>query len=706
MKNSKVKSPLNAAMVFSVAAILAAIGAALFFLVLNYLPIKKGLVHWDTLPLGELSTTGAMYLYYPDSSELSMFDDQGKKVLKILFNKAPDIYNGAGFAGDFGIPPDSELVILWRREGDMGQTLIHLLDHSPPSPSGKTTEYWLFQTQDPMETWTTSKIPLTAFDRNSYQSEGAPDDGKIDTKGKIEIQFSYPGTSEVTIYIKEIYFFWEAPSRWFLIAMFLIWLLPLGLNLYQVVNLSPLLFDAVKQRDFWLNLAASTGLFIHCLYFCFINSLEKLPAHHFVIIVPLITGALIFFRTRFPLKIQGLHFLIPAVIIWAFPYPWDFTSLTLLFVSAYLPVINRNLFERLVPIVLFLVMLIIKPPGHDVLDYLPFGYLLVLPAIPSIIRFIRDDQIDYLEHKRALALYHGILNNTNEAMLVTSTELAILGYNQGFLAWIRFVGVLKDGVSLYNILPEIIPVSWFKLTDPEKKILEHKVVLIEGSTTDHYLIRRYLIEDKGDAYGYLWMITKVTSLELLKEELRQANDELHRLSVSDSLTGLYNRRQFDESLQKEWWRCRRQKRYLTLVIADIDFFKQYNDHFGHQAGDECLKRVARIWEQGAQRSMDLAARIGGEEFAFILPETDAQGVLEDLKRVQNFLAKEAIEHPKSSVSKAVTLSMGFVTLVPHKELSTDDIFRAADEALYQAKKGGRNRIVQSMVDAKIMFENP
>ncbi len=172
-------------------------------------------------------------------------------------------------------------------------------------------------------------------------------------------------------------------------------------------------------------------------------------------------------------------------------------------------------------------------------------------------------------------------------------------------------------------------------------------------------------------------------------------ETLRHLSVVDSLTGLANRRAFDETLEREWRRAQRVKAPLSLLMADLDFFKAYNDTQGHQAGDECLRRVAEALKSGLRRPGDLAARWGGEEFALLLPHTHAQGAAQLAGHLRACVEALGLAHPRSSVAPMVTLSVGAATLVPERGGSPGELVSRADEALYQAKALGRNQVRQA-----------
>ncbi|MEM6252666.1 MAG: diguanylate cyclase [Cyanobacteria bacterium P01_D01_bin.156] len=179
---------------------------------------------------------------------------------------------------------------------------------------------------------------------------------------------------------------------------------------------------------------------------------------------------------------------------------------------------------------------------------------------------------------------------------------------------------------------------------------------------------------------------------LLYKALQQDNHHLKSLALTDSLTSLANRRQFDSYFTTEWHRLAREKQPLTLILCDIDYFKLYNDDYGHPTGDICLTQVSRVLTRCTRRPADLVARYGGEEFAVVLPNTDTPGGHNVAFKIRQQLAAENIPHKTSKVSEAVTLTMGIATIIPNHHRSSHDLLQAADLALYHAKQQGRDRI--------------
>jgi two-component system chemotaxis family response regulator WspR len=188
------------------------------------------------------------------------------------------------------------------------------------------------------------------------------------------------------------------------------------------------------------------------------------------------------------------------------------------------------------------------------------------------------------------------------------------------------------------------------------------------------------------------------ALEESREQLAEANRTLQKLSSLDGLTGIANRRTFDETLTKEWNRAVRDQKTLGLIMLDIDFFKLYNDHYGHQGGDDCLKKVAKGLESATNRDADFLARYGGEEFSAILPDTDIQGAVKVAEEMRLAIQSLHIEHAKSKVSDIVSISIGVASIVPQNNTEPEILIAAADQALYKAKEDGRNRVMAAQSD--------
>lgn len=187
------------------------------------------------------------------------------------------------------------------------------------------------------------------------------------------------------------------------------------------------------------------------------------------------------------------------------------------------------------------------------------------------------------------------------------------------------------------------------------------------------------------------------SFNLMATRVREIIQELHRISAQDGLTGIANRRSFNQALEREWLRAMRQQTPLSALLIDIDYFKQYNDHYGHQAGDECLKNIASSLSLAVLRPTDMVARYGGEEFVLLLPETDRHGALTIAERLQQVVTRLAIPHAMSP-REQVSMSIGACTLIPQRDQPSQRLIACADRALYRAKAAGRSRIEVGSAD--------
>jgi len=215
---------------------------------------------------------------------------------------------------------------------------------------------------------------------------------------------------------------------------------------------------------------------------------------------------------------------------------------------------------------------------------------------------------------------------------------------------------------------------------------------IEAGGDDYLLkpISEVVLKAKINAMRRL--VEMQRALVEVTQELNAANKELQRLSTTDGLTGIANRRFFDQLSVREWRRCERMNKPMALVMVDVDHFKKYNDTYGHQGGDECLKLVAAQVARAAPRASDLAARYGGEEFVLVLGETTVDGAKWVANNIRQHVADLKMPHSASGIGH-VSVSCGVASLLPIEGMTFDILLKTADEALYKAKEQGRNRVV-------------
>ncbi len=263
-----------------------------------------------------------------------------------------------------------------------------------------------------------------------------------------------------------------------------------------------------------------------------------------------------------------------------------------------------------------------------------------------------------------------------------------------------------DLILLDIMMPEINGIEACKRIKAVESLQDIPIIMVTGKADNENLELSFeagAIDYVVKPFNKTELLVRMSSVLKLKQEmdrrkevtkqLEVANRKLKLLSSMDGLTGIANRRHFDETLEKEWRRALRAESKFSLILMDVDSFKPYNDHYGHQAGDDCLKKVAQALQAEVKRPADLVARYGGEEFVVVLPETDSMhaGILAEKLREQ--IESLQIPHEKSQTVPVVTCSLGVATLKPTQDLQSKSLVEEADKALYLAKRGGRNRVV-------------
>lgn len=219
----------------------------------------------------------------------------------------------------------------------------------------------------------------------------------------------------------------------------------------------------------------------------------------------------------------------------------------------------------------------------------------------------------------------------------------------------------------------------------EKLLLEN--IFSSTADTEHY---RVLFKEYKKLLKQMRRMVKMS--DLMQNELKILSYKLEKMSSIDSLTGLYNRRYFNEAYQKEWLSASRSQVSLAVLMLDIDNFKKYNDTYGHLQGDKCLQSVAEAVRKAVKRPRDMVARYGGEEFVIILTETDANGAYCIAEQAHTNVRELKIEHSTSLPVQIVSVSIGVAAMIPYYTNHPEELLNMADEALYRSKSNGRNCI--------------
>ena len=282
----------------------------------------------------------------------------------------------------------------------------------------------------------------------------------------------------------------------------------------------------------------------------------------------------------------------------------------------------------------------------------------------------------------------------NEAL---KTDYEVFAVDNGSAALAAAIRTRPDLVLLDIIMPDMDGYAICRAMKDNPLLNDIPLIFVSGKTSDDD-------ESVGLQMGAVDYLTKPLNLAIVRQrvaihlELKRQKDLLSRLAMLDGLTGIPNRRAFDNRLNEEWRRAVRNSSRLCLVMTDIDWFKQYNDIYGHLAGDICLRRVARTLTTTFKRAGDFVARYGGEEFSCILPGINEKGLGGETSSLRSRVEHLAISHKGSITSRYVTISIGAICCIPSQETTPETLILLADQQLYRAKDQGRNQVCMDTVN--------
>lgn len=311
------------------------------------------------------------------------------------------------------------------------------------------------------------------------------------------------------------------------------------------------------------------------------------------------------------------------------------------------------------------------------------------PAVIGTILDITDRRRNEKALRWKSTFLEALVNSSNDGILILDARLHKVMENQRFRDILKVNPEADDEERIFHLIRAIEDPHEFRqkiayLCSQPDETISLELALKDGSTLD---ARSYPVlgGDRQEHYGRIWTFRDIT-------ELRRYWDVIESLSITDGLTNLSNRRRFDEYLETEWLRCMRADSTLSLILMDIDFFKEFNDHYGHLAGDDCLRQIGNVLGKTVRRSGDLSARYGGEEFACVLPGAGLQSAVALARTIMNRVDQLKIPHLYSSAGTHLTLSMGVASCRPELGISPAFLIGLADELLYSAKQAGRHRI--------------
>ncbi len=258
---------------------------------------------------------------------------------------------------------------------------------------------------------------------------------------------------------------------------------------------------------------------------------------------------------------------------------------------------------------------------------------------------------------------------------ITKQGNKIIGYSVIFLVVVGLIILFSTFIMIQVMVLR-----------PMDKLSRHIKRIEDGN----YHLRLGMV--RGDVVGEV-----AASFDKMVEKIKLQTEQLENLSAIDGLTGIHNRRIFDETFAREWRRMYGEADYISVIMCDVDFFKLFNDNYGHRLGDQCLRSVAEAIRKSLKRPSDFVARYGGEEFVVLIPNTPPEGVHHLAENIRKCVLALNIKHGKSQVHDCVTLSLGVASLIPTQLFSSSDLLEAADQALYESKSKGRNRVVAKVL---------
>ncbi len=319
-----------------------------------------------------------------------------------------------------------------------------------------------------------------------------------------------------------------------------------------------------------------------------------------------------------------------------------------------------------------------------------------------------DEGLLSLHRRELLLLAQGELLNQNNQQIIARVDVATTALLNRELMAIDQAGD-QLALSSQNALSLLLLVTFLGIVGMAAyfylHVRSHLIVRLDRLSQSMQMIvaGKYDIElpargadELGRLGNAVHQFHKVALEAIQREsELQKLNKRLEQLSISDSLTGLANRRRFDEVLPAEWSRAARARQSMAVLMIDVDYFKPFNDRYGHQAGDECLKQIAAVLKGRITRPSDLAARYGGEEFSVVLAHCNIDGANVIAEQIRQEIESLQIKHADSQVG-VVTVSIGAAAITPSSQSSADELIRCADQALYKAKETGRNRVAENL----------
>jgi diguanylate cyclase (GGDEF)-like protein/PAS domain S-box-containing protein len=425
-----------------------------------------------------------------------------------------------------------------------------------------------------------------------------------------------------------------------------------------------------------LHILTSIGITLVCSISLFLDSPYRIG------LIFLLQSSFYFLPSLFLLKKSGLRFSLQIVLAICY-----FLTGSVFLISAVISLGFSAYALRLADNTIFGIIL-----GLSFCLFLISGFILLMLAKER-----SDMQLIEIQEnlKKSETRFQQIVETAIEGILIFDEHYRITFSNKNMASMLGYTVDEMLGRSYVTFLPES-QLEIFNYQESLRKKGDDSVYegcLLRKDGKKHWFLisAKAILNDDGRFDGSFAMLTDINQRKEMELLLEESNRRLTELSNMDSLTGIANRRCFDATLEHEYSRLRRSKSKLSIILLDIDHFKEYNDCYGHIMGDECLRQIGKVLSYYTNRNVDLAARYGGEEFACILPDTDIHAAVNLAERIRQRIEDLKIDHMESPVSGFLTASFGVTTARYSSERSPTEIVAMADKLLYKAKVSGRNR---------------
>lgn len=650
------------------------------------------------------NAAATFFSYYSEGGKVRYrTDEEGHPVLRFdTSDFGASLWDGFVLESAAEVPPDAILHIRWRFAGTAEHLQVHFTD-TPPKGK-KKGEDWGLLLPTPNEEWTDVEARLSDFYLNSWQPEDAAKDGLMTTP-LYDLNLILPPGTRGALDVERISFSWQNS----LVPKILLPILFAAIGVVLAIRSgsripapgtgartwfpvgAPRVAFALASAAFLADYAANPRIFSDTAPLVFAALLAA----------PVIFGDFLGENASETRIASYGH--APFFLVWFFAHAHSNASVAAVFLFALVPSIFKRDRTALSIIsgasaVAAIATAVFAGSGPEQKRYASAVFIICAISIFSIMiqEYMRRRNND-ASLRRAQTLYTAVLSHSSDFIFTLSPQGAVTSVNRALeivlgrprdsIAGMAFSDFVHFGADCGSIVG--------RSNAADSTAHYDACIGFPGGSCREVQLSENAMEEEGITTGYLVVATDITERKKLEQDLKDANARLETLVHLDGLTGIGNRRHFDHRLKEEWDRSVRAGTPLSLIIIDADFFKKYNDAYGHIAGDACLTLLAQTLANQLERSGDTIARYGGEEFAVILPLTDEAGARTVAERMRAAVERLNHRHEGREDSSILTISLGLHSLRPVYGLSREtskDLVIGADKALYEAKRAGRNRI--------------